>query len=431
MRRLIPILLVVMGITSTHALVISEVMSNPTGDDSGREWIELYNDSGADADLSSVSISIKGGSFSVGTLLQGGTVLPPGGYAIIASTVSGTTKFLTDYPSYAGTLLRASISLVNTGVTSIDVKVNGVIVSTLPSYTAAKEGQTLSLINGGYVAGSPTPGAENQIVDAGTSNGNTTQTSTSTEQQLTVPRMSPPSPDIIIYLPEEKTVVAGAESWFETFALTRNGNLVPNVTYTWAFGDGGQTTGSSTRYRYVYPGRYVTQVEAGNGNVNGIARMRVRVVSPDMEITQASSGKYGSFIDIKNPNAYDLDLSQWSLLIDGAGYPFPKNTILPAMGTTRFAGLAMGFASTTFSTSTIVSVRFPNLEEVTRYTSPSYSPIVIATSSPVRVSQKVIVQQPAKERVLGVATTSVQIYQKQTKDTRLVAWMKSILDFMR
>jgi hypothetical protein len=405
-------------------------MSNPTGDDSGREWIEVYNETESDLDLSAMTLSIKGGTFVVATPLQGGATLAPGSYAVIGSTVSGATKFLQDYPSYSGPLFRASISLVNTGVTSIDIKLSGTSAVSLPSYTAAKEGLTLSYIGGSYATGNPTPGAENQVADTPSPS----TSATTTENQVTLPQMSPPSADIIIYMPEDKVAVAGAETEFSVFSMTRAGKPINDLRYAWAFGDGGQGTGSSTKYRYVYSGRYIAQVEATSANVSGKGRMVVRVVPPDISIASAGAGKYGTYVEIKNPNTYDLDLSQWTLSIDGAAFPFPRNTLLSAGATTRFSGLAMGFASTTVATSTIIKILFPNLEEVTRFvparTEETASPaLMAAATAPAKVAALPVRMQP---KVLGVSAvakaTSTTPAQGRiaSKDKRLATWLRSL-----
>lgn len=420
---------VLFGATFAYAsaLTISEVMSNPTGDDSGREWIEIYNETDAEVDLSAMTVSIKGATALVTTPLQGGYTLPANGYAIIASVVSGQTKFLQDYPNYSGLLFKSSISLVNTGVTSVDIKLHGATVANLPSYTAAKEGTTLSYIGGSLVAGIPTPGGDNQVVEVVTP----TVNATTTETQITVPQMSPPTADIIIYMPTEKVVVAGAESEFTVFSQTRAGKAINDLRYGWAFGDGGQGTGSSTKYRYAYSGRYIAQVEGFSNTVYGTGRMVVRVVPPDLFITALGTGKYGSYVEIKNPNSYDLDLSQWMLTIDGASFPFPKNTLLSAGASTRFSGLAMGFASTTMATSTVVKILFPNLEEVTRYVPPSVETTVVpqfitATTTPLRVATR-----PQQKLVLGVSTSTKALPATTTptrtasKDRRIVDWFKS------
>ena len=436
MKLTFAFLVFVLGIATAQALVISEIMSNPTGTDNGREWIELYNDAQDPVDLSGLTVSASESGTAISlTPLQGGTTLPPDGYAVIATIVSGQTKFLEDYPGYTGILFRVSstFSLTN-GSASLYIKRSGSIITSVPSYTAAAEGKTLSLVSGSYVASTPTPGTSNQGVASGeeqtppSSNATTTQT----DNQVTVPQATPPSPDIVIYMPPEKTVVAGADAEFTVSSATRTGKEISNVKYSWAFGDGGQSTGSSTKYRYGYAGRYVAIVEATSPTVAGSGRMVVRVVPPELSITTARQGKYGTYIDIANPNPYDLDLSQWILSINGAGYPFPKNTIIPGNSTVHFSGLAMGFASTTVNASTSIRILFPTLEEVTSYTPPvqlSPTPMVAGTSTVSTGSKKVVVKQSSAPKVVQQkATTTIITHQsKNQKDTRIISWFKLLL----
>lgn len=452
MKKLLTLFFYIASISQTQALQISEVMSNPTGDDSGREWIEIYNNSSSTLDLSTVTLSIKGGAAVAISPVSGGTTLAVNDYAIIGSTVTGATKFLQDYPSYSGILLKSSISLVNTGVTSIDVKLNGTTVDSLASYTAAKEGYTLSLVNGIFVTGSPTPGASNQVASQEiVSNTQGTQTSSTTETQATIAQSSPPTADIVLYLPQYKTVVAGAEAIFSVGGMTRAGNPIDKLVYTWAYGDGGQGVGSSTLYRYAYPGRYVAQVEGGNSYIIGTGKMAVFVVSPDIEIKAIDSGKYGTYVDISNPNSYDLDFSQWQLSIDGKRYFFPKNTLLAGNMTTRISGLAMGFASTTISKGTHVKILFPNQEEIARYSVPednSQNTRVdlvntslekeqkTATTSVIEIKKITSLKIRNQGQVLGVsvtsksniATTTIHVYGDRNKDTRLISFFKTLFN---
>lgn len=468
MKKLLSLLFFISLISHTDALLISEVMSNPTGDDGGREWIEVFNNTASSIDLSSLTISIKGGTAVAVTPLSGGTSLAPNGYAVIGSVVSGTNKFIQDYPTYSGILFKSSISLVNTGVTSIDIKLSGATVDTLASYTAAKEGFTLSLVSGSFVLSNPTPGAENQAVPPSDSSNNNA-TSSSSSQQV-VQAQSAPSPDIVLYMPFEKTVVAGADANFTTYGMTRAGNNIDDLVYSWSYGDGGQGTGTSTWYRYVYPGRYVAKVEAFNGHVLGNGSTKVRVVSPDIAITKVDNGKYGLYIDISNPNNYDLDLSQWKLYLDGKTFPFPKNTIILGGETTRFSGVAMGFASTTISQNSIVKILFPNLEEVASYavsnlengklnnlTNITDSVIKtlgtvgnvagVSTSTISSLSNKISDKMAANKMIVKQTQQVIQAISSSTvkissstatlstnnlnrpKDTRLVSWFKSFFGF--
>ena len=442
------ICLLISGVLQSKALIINEIMSNPVGDDGGREWVELYNNSSSTIDISQLTISIKGGTAIPVTNLSGGSIIQSKGYAIIGSTVSGATKFLQDYPTYSGPLFKSSISLVNTGVTSLEIKLNGISVDQLTSYTAAKEGYTLSLINGSFVVSTPTPGMDNQDVinDSNTSQATSTTSATTTANQVTVAQMTPPLADIILYMPFEKVAVAGAETDFSAFAMTRANKPIDNLLYTWAFGDGGQSTGSSTKYRYVYPGRYITQAETGNGYIVGAGRTVVRVVAPDIEIKGISSGKYGTYVDILNPNSYDLDFSQWKLMINNSYFNFPKNTIIAGDSITHITGIAMGFASTTINPGTVVAVVFPNMEEVTRYILPEekihdvknfQATTTVSTST--QILHKSIVRLTSKlvSSVLGVSTSSLHTVsatlkyqdtskQLASKDTRLISFFKSL-----
>ena len=436
MKYFITTIIFLISMTSAaHALVINEIMSNPVGDDSGHEWIELYNNGESSIDISNLTLSVKGGAFVPVTPVSGGTLLEVRAYAIIGGTVSGATKFALDFPSYTGPLLKSSMSLVNTGVTSLEIKQNGISVDVITSYTAAKEGSTYSLVNGTFVSGSPTPGEENKTVSVAPSEEVVTMPTSGT--QSTLPQASPPATDIVLYLPAEKIVVAGAPTLFSVTSMNHAGKAIDNMNYTWAFGDGGQGMSSSTTYRYYYPGRYALIVEGSNGLIAGTGRMLVKVVSPDIVISKIGTGKYSSFIDITNPNTYDLDISFWRLSLDGALFPFPKNTVL-LPGVTRFSGLSMGFASTTISSSTLIKLHFSNMDEVLRIVQGGDETIVSSPINVVTLNKKFLqnilpvqtkIHTPLAKVLTSVAPTS-SLHRTTTsistkKDVRLATYIKS------
>jgi hypothetical protein len=190
----------------------------------------------------------------------------------------------------------------------------------------------------------------------------------------------------------------------------------------------------------TFSGRYVAQVEGTNGFVAGTARMLVRVVPPEIAMSSINSGKYGAYIDITNPNHYDLDISGWKISVDGGLFSFPKNTLL-AEGLTHFSGLAMGFASTTVSSSTIIKLLFPNMEEVLRLSQggaeykqdSSSTTLTSATSSlqekkkPVPQTKPSIKHTSASKNVTTLSTTSTVLLSNATnKDTRLASWIKAL-----
>ena len=63
--------------------IINEILPNPTGSDTGNEWIELYNPSDAQIDLNGWEIRDKTGSFSLD-----GFIVAPKGYLVVYPSVS-------------------------------------------------------------------------------------------------------------------------------------------------------------------------------------------------------------------------------------------------------------------------------------------------------------------------------------------------------
>lgn len=444
MKVSLAIFIALAGLMHTQALIINEILSNPVGTDNGREWVELYNDGTESVDLSGVSVATTETGTAVPLILLAGEItLPAGAYAIIGTIVSGQTKFLEDYPTYSGVLFRTSgsFSLTN-GSASLYIRSGSNVLASVPSYTAAGEGQTLSFVSGSYVAGTPTPGAKNEATggSGGAIDTGTTTTTLQTENQTTISQATPPSPDIVMYIPGEKLVVAGAESEFSVSSATRAGKEIQNVVYTWAFGDGGSGVGSSTLYRYAYTGRYVAVVEGISSTVRGTGRIAVRVVAPDIKITNVGSGKYGSYVDVTNPDAYDIDVSQWRLQIDGIPFTFPKNTLILADSTTRFSGLAMGFASTTIATSTVVKILFPSQEEIVRFSldkqesavflsAPTVLGVATTTESSLAAlpaPKPIIRPVVAVKKVETIATGTPPVKVVSTRDTRIVSWLKTL-----
>jgi len=448
MKNFVTFLFLISCVAKVNAVYISEIMYDPSGSDTSREWIEIYNDTEGGIDFTSWKFFESNTNHGI-TSYSGGQVLPAGSYAVIADN---PTKFLEDYPSYIGVIYDSTFSLSNSGERiSMKQSSSGSEIDFVDynvSVGGNNDGSTLSKIDSVWVKGDATPGNTNQITSLNNNDSSTSSTTVVTNTQSTVAQMSAPLADIVLYLPSEKIVIAGADTNFSVFGLTRAGKNIDNLTYTWAYGDGGQGVGSSTLYRYAYPGRYIVSVEGTNGYVSGVGRTSIRVVSPEISITKIGTGKYGKYIDISNPNNYELDLSQWKLSINGVNFSFPKNTVLTSNSVTHISSTAMGFASTTIATSSVIKILFPTMEEVTKYIleenkSDTVKEVIVqskkeeiynmqaSTKSASDISQKKVVG-----RILGVSTTTNKdsmistptklVQTKLVKDTRLVAFFKSM-----
>jgi cytosine/adenosine deaminase-related metal-dependent hydrolase len=68
-------------------LVISEVLYNPDGGDSGKEWVELFNGTTATIDLSGYSLGSGGANYTTSTVQLAG-MIPPGGCFVVGGPTS-------------------------------------------------------------------------------------------------------------------------------------------------------------------------------------------------------------------------------------------------------------------------------------------------------------------------------------------------------
>ncbi len=201
---------------SAGDLVINEIMYDLGGDlgdtDTNREWIEIYNNSSSEIDLTGWKFNDGDDATNHGFNVppdhdgQGSMVLPAGGYTIIAE--HATTFLLTDHPGFTGTVIdTAEMNLKNASSTVTTLKIiasNGTTIDEVTYYNfwgANGDGKTLERksATGGSsdpanwgvssVAGG-TPGVPNNWllasdVDSGSAT-STPETATSTEPLMTL-----------------------------------------------------------------------------------------------------------------------------------------------------------------------------------------------------------------------------------------------------
>ncbi len=149
-------------------VLLSEVLANPIGAEPDQEWVELYNDGLAEADLTGFTLADIGGVTALPP-----AVLPPGAFALVVNEPFVEDDEL-DPPPAKGTLLLRVPKLGKTGLKNdgeplklLDAK--GAVVSRFPATPKTKAGESLSRISpsapdgapSSFEAGSPTPGAPN------------------------------------------------------------------------------------------------------------------------------------------------------------------------------------------------------------------------------------------------------------------------------
>ncbi|MBU2263634.1 lamin tail domain-containing protein, partial [Patescibacteria group bacterium] len=217
---------------ASASVVINEIMYDLEGSDSGREWVEIYNNGSSPVDLTGWKF-FEANTNHVLTLVQGNINISGNGFAVI---VDNAEKFLVDWPNFSGTLFDSSFSFSNTGesLTLRNADLADVDTVTYSSdWGANGDGNSLQKIDGQWKVGSPTPGAQNS---ASTSD---VDVSESPEPTSDVGSQSwPTEPQIYANAGEDRNAIAGADIKFSGRALGLQKEPLENARYLWSFGDG-------------------------------------------------------------------------------------------------------------------------------------------------------------------------------------------------
>jgi len=317
-------------------VVIHEVMYDLSGADDTHEWVELYNASAQDID-------VTGWKFNDGSnhLLnappknggQGAMIIPVGGYAVLADDA---VVFLTDHPGFSGTVIDAVMSLGNTSATLTLLDASGAVIDTA-SYQkesgAAGNGMTLERSGIGSWKESAqeggTPGAHNGTVLAPLNASNDTQSAPDSSDAS--PASSSQS-TVIADAGKNIAALAGSEVVFD--ASRSQGNA---LTFTWNLGDGVVAGGERVAHSYPFAGTYIITLTATDGRAASSDQIEVRIYPTHIFISEflstPSAGKSG-WVELYNSSEYVADLSGWGLSVskNAAEFTLPENTFLAPHG---------------------------------------------------------------------------------------------------
>ena len=153
----------VYAIHAHAALLVTEIMYNPIGANTGHQWVEITNTGNELVDLSGKEVRFfdASGNHLLKQYGAGNLLMVPGSVSIVAQN---PVTFLSDFPSYAGTLIKSSFTLTAEGLVGIALT-DGTVL-TKSSYDsrlgALGDGNSLQHIqnkpSGILQPGTPTPG---------------------------------------------------------------------------------------------------------------------------------------------------------------------------------------------------------------------------------------------------------------------------------
>ncbi len=395
---------------SFAGIVINEIMYDTSGTDSGREWVELYNNDSTSVDISNYKFleSIDASNHGL-TSVSGNSILAPSSFAVI---VSDFTKFLIDNPNYSGVLLKASFgSLSNTGSTLLLKSGTTIIdqVTYTSSLGAAGTGNSLQKTSNGFIPASPTPGLPNALIavlestggssggtggsstttsDTGTTTSTTSTTTTSISNSGSIEVLSAhSSTKIVTYVVENPALKADAGRHRITttdvpieFEAGISG-LAGNVSYDWSFGDGTTGSGKIVNHSYMFGGDYVVVLNIYNGVDRAVSRTEVKVVSPNVKIVSTINGPRG-YVELQNNGQYEINIQNWKLRSGNNELTFPRDTLVKAGSSVKFPFKfddISNFVSLVYGDNIVAdSYGANNLTATTAYTEPTKEQIELA-----------------------------------------------------
>ncbi|MFA5165736.1 MAG: lamin tail domain-containing protein [Candidatus Paceibacterota bacterium] len=142
-------------------LKINEVMYNFSGSDTGKEWIEIYNNSNFACNLTEYKIAVNENNHKI-VLASSSSEIAPNGYAILSPDPL-TFKAAFASGSDSGIILKSALSLPNNG-TTIYLKKDEIVIDSF-SYASSSgangNGNSLQLFDGSWLESVPTPNEKN------------------------------------------------------------------------------------------------------------------------------------------------------------------------------------------------------------------------------------------------------------------------------
>lgn len=314
--------------------------------DANNEWIELYNSGSASVNLDGWLLESSDGSPSINlTVLpeqSGPIIVDPGGFVLLERTDDSSVPGVSADKIYTGALsndgedlvLKNPEGSVEDSVSFSDGWVAG----------STSSGDTLSLVGGSWVDGTPTPKASNQSSsnsDSDTSDSDTSSNDEDEEETASSEKAgtetTPKYKSRKLSIQASDYAYVGAPIDITSYIRDFDGDEMRRGLYAWNMGDGtyfyknGKTEFTHT---YQYSGDYVITLTYNRSNFGKDPEELdpylydehvVHVSDVSIEIEHVFDG--GSVV-LKNISNKSIDLGGWKLSNNDVDFIVPRHTII-------------------------------------------------------------------------------------------------------
>lgn len=317
-----------------HASVlISEIMYDLPGTDTGREWVEITNTSSSSLDFTMYKFYEAETNHAL-TLYRGNTMVSSGGYAVV---VDDADLFLADNPSYSGAIFDSSWSSLSNEGESLEIRdAEGSVLDHI-AYSkeqgALGDGMSLGRNGNSLVPQNPSPGTGG----AGTaplalpppSSSNSSQTlsggsggSTSSSTIFFAIPKNNLEQSFAVSAGGNRILMEQIQHVFDAKVTGVPSSALPYVQYRWNFGNGEEVLKQTVEHRYLRRGEYVVVLSATSGGKTVTDRIVVAVTGPELTVKEVGSDG----IEFKNTSSRDIDLSGWHVRAGVEMFRLPHDT---------------------------------------------------------------------------------------------------------
>lgn len=341
-RKLVLILAFVLFLNFPQSLfanvLINEVAWKGMSAGSTHEWLELYNDSNDEVDIS--NWTIKDNTNQLNILIPGNTIINSKSYFVVKRTTSTVSPYDISV-SFNGGLSDSGEKIILQNSSSSNIHVLD-FLSGWPNSEMTSE-QTMQWNGNTWLTGLPTPKSVNQILEnieeenTNTQNENTTVPAIGgiTSSASTVTQLKKKTELKII---SKNSGFVGIPVEFEArLEGVESQNMYAK--YIWNFGDGDsmEIDGFDNKkfsHTYYYPGDYLVNIEyftnSYQANPDYVSKINLKIVPTTVVISSVGT-ESDFFIELKNNSSLDIDISNWVLLGNNKIFTLPKSTNLLSM----------------------------------------------------------------------------------------------------
>jgi hypothetical protein len=135
---------------------------------------------------------------------------------------------------------------------------------------------------------------------------------------------------IRVYGGKDKTVLIGAMVDFEALVESGGGEPIDGARVLWNFGDGTTAEGQKVTHTFLYPGVYTISTDVAFGQYSALDRLIVTALETPIVVSEIkpSFGDEGGFVEIFNNSSRTIDISRFGVAFGEQSFFFPQNSFV-------------------------------------------------------------------------------------------------------